>query len=181
MSHLASKNTVSDLVVKYLPLLNVTDIMAGKFHSERNGPLHFTNSTIFDNTDIVISMNRVGGNHWTFAAIEIKNARFVYMVPKGDLYTDLTACLKYGQIWQVFSTIFNREHGGNTWLSTSYSSTVFPNARQPVNDNNNCGIYTLMVCNNHIIVQIFLCWDIMLIANILLWQISFLLFFFIFY
>ena len=71
LSHLASKNTVSDLVVKYLPLLNVTDIMAGKFHSERNGPLHFTNSTIFDNTDIVISINRVGGNHWTFVAIGI--------------------------------------------------------------------------------------------------------------
>ena len=72
LSHLASENTVSDLVVKYLPLLNVTDIMAGKFHSERNGPVYFTNSTIFDNTDIVISMNRVGGNHRTFIAIEIK-------------------------------------------------------------------------------------------------------------
>ena len=77
------------------------------------------------------------------------------MDPKGDLYTDLTACHKYCQMWQVFSTIFNREHGGNTWLPTSYSSTVFSRARQPVNDNNNCGIYTLMVCNNHIIVRIF--------------------------
>ena len=71
LSHLASENTVSDLVVKFLPLLNVIDIMAGKFYSERNGPVHFTNSTIFDNMDIVISMNRVGGNHWTFVAIEI--------------------------------------------------------------------------------------------------------------
>ena len=71
LSHLASENTVSDLVVKYLPLLNVTDIMAGKFCSERNGPVDFANSTIFDNTDIVISMNRVGGNHWTLLAIEI--------------------------------------------------------------------------------------------------------------
>ena len=69
-------------VVKSLPLLNVTDIMAGKFHSERNGPVYFVNSTIFDNTDIVISTNRVGGNHWTFVAIEIKNACFVYMSPK---------------------------------------------------------------------------------------------------
>ena len=63
LSHLASENTVSDLVVKYLPLLNVTDIMAGKFCSERTGPVHFANSTIFDNMDIVISTNRVGGNH----------------------------------------------------------------------------------------------------------------------
>ena len=148
-------NTVSDLVVKYLPLLNVTDILAGKFHSERNGPVHFTNSTIFDNTDIVISVNRVGGNHWTFVAIEMKNTCSVYMDPKGDLHTNLTACHKYCQMWQVFSTIFNREHGGNTWLPTSYSSTVFPHARQLVNDDNNCGIYTLMVCNNHIIVRIF--------------------------
>ena len=155
LSHLASENTVSDLVVKYLALLNVTDIMAGKFHSERNGPVHFANSTIFDNTDIVISMNRVGGNYWTFVAIEVKNACFVYMDPKGDLHTDLTACHKYCQMWQAFSTIFNREHGGNTQLPTSCSSTVFLHARQPVNDNNNCGIYTLMVCNNHIIVQIF--------------------------
>ena len=99
LSHLASENTVSDLVVKYLLLLNVTDIMAGKFHSERNGPVHFTNSTIFDNTDIVISTNRVGGNHWTFIAIEIKkNACFVYMDPKGYLYTDLPACHKYCQM-----------------------------------------------------------------------------------
>ena len=123
--------------------------MAGKFHSERNGPVYFANSTIFDNMDIVISMNRVGGNHWTFVAIEIKNACFVYMDPKGYLYTDLTACHKYCQMWQVFTTIFNREHGGNTWLPTSYSSTVFPHARQPANDNNNCGIYTIMVCNTH--------------------------------
>ena len=72
LSHLALENTVSDLVVKYLPLLNVTDIMAGKFCSERNGPVYFANSTIFDNMDIIISMNRVGGNHWTFVAIEIK-------------------------------------------------------------------------------------------------------------
>ena len=56
LSHLASENTVPDLVVNYLPLLNVTDIMAGKFHSERNGPVHFANLTFFDNTDIVISM-----------------------------------------------------------------------------------------------------------------------------
>ena len=77
LSHFALENTVSDLVVKYLPLLTVTDIMAGKFHSERNGPVHFINSTIFDNMDIVISTNRVGGNHWTLVAIEIKNARFV--------------------------------------------------------------------------------------------------------
>ena len=136
-------------------LLHVTDIMAGKFRSQRNGPVHFPNLTFFDNTDIVISMNRVGGNHWTFVAIEIKNACFVYMDPKGDLCTDLTACHKYCQMWQVFSTIFNREHGGNTGLPISYSSTVFLHARQPVNDNNNCGIYTLMVCNNHIIVQIY--------------------------
>ena len=129
--------------------------MAGKFHSEKNDPVHFANSSTFDNTDIVISTNRVGGNHWTFIAIEIKNAHFVYMDLKGDLYTDLTACHKYCQMWQVFSTIFNREHGGNTLLPTSYSSTVFLNAMQPVNDNNNCGIYILMVCNNHIIVQIF--------------------------
>ena len=149
LSHMASENTVSDLVVKYLPLLNVTDIMAGKFCSERNGPVHFTNSTIFDNMDIVISMNRVGGNHWTFVAIEIKNACFVYMDPKGDLYTDLTAYHKYCQMWQVFSTIFNREHGSNTRLPISYSSTVFPQARQLVNDNSNCGIYTLMVHNTH--------------------------------
>ena len=155
LSHLASENTVSDLVVKYLPLLNVTDIMAGKFHSERNGPVHFTNSTIFDNMDIVITMNRVGGNHWTFVSIEIKNARFVCMDPKGDLYTDLTACHKYCQMWQVFMTIFNREHGSNTWLPTSYSSTGFPHARQPVNDNNNCEIYTLMVCNTHSVYLIF--------------------------
>ena len=148
LSHLASENTVSDLVVKYLPLLNVTDIMAGKFHSERNGPVYFANSTIFDKTDIVVSTNRVGGNHWTFIAIEIKNAHFVYMDPKGDLYTDLTACHKYCQMWQVFSTIFNREHGSNPQLLTSYSSTVFPHARQPLNDNNKCGIYTLRVCNN---------------------------------
>ena len=114
LSHLASENTVSDLVVKYLPLLNVTDIMAGKFCSERNGQVHFTSSTIFDNTDIVISTNRVGGNHWTFVATEIKNACFVYMYPKGDLYTDLKACHKYCQIWQVFRTIFNREHGHDT-------------------------------------------------------------------
>ena len=145
LSHLASEHTVSDLVVKYLPLLNLTDIMAGKFHSERNGPVHFTNSTIINNTDIVISMHRVGGNHWTFVAIEIENACFIYMDPKGDLYSDLTACHKYGQMWQVFMTIFNRENGGNTWLPTLYSSTVFPHARQPVNDNNNCGIYTSMV------------------------------------
>ena len=59
--------------------------MAGKFHSERNHPVHFTNSTIFDNTDRVISMNRVGGNHWTFVTIQIQNACFVYMDPKGDL------------------------------------------------------------------------------------------------
>ena len=90
LSHLASENTVSDLVVKYLPLLNVTDTMAGKFCSERNGPVHFANSTIFDNMDIVISTKRVGGNHWTFVAIEIKNACFVYMDPKGELHTDLT-------------------------------------------------------------------------------------------
>ena len=64
LSHLALENTVSDLAVKYLPLLNVTGIMAGKFHSERNGPVHFAYSTIFDNTNIVISTNRVGGNHW---------------------------------------------------------------------------------------------------------------------
>ena len=152
LSHLALEYTVSDLVVKYLLLLNVTDIMAGKFYSERNDTLHFTNSTTFNNMGIVISMNRVGGNHWTFVAIEIKNAHFVYMDPKGDLHTDLTACHKYCQMWQVFSTIFNREHGSNTWLPTSYSSTVFPHTNQPVNDNNNCGIYTLMVCNNHIIV-----------------------------
>ena len=100
------------------------------------------------------------------------------MDPKSNLYTDLTACHKYCQIWQVFSTIFNREHGGNTQLPTSYFSTVFPHARQLANDNN-CGIYTLMVYN--IIVHIFfLCRNIMLIANILLWQISFLLFFFVF-
>ena len=85
----------------------------------------------------------------------IANARFVYMDPKEDLYTDLTACHKYCQMWQVFSTIFNREHGGNMRLPTSYSSTVFPHARQLVNDSNNCGIYTLMVCNSHIIVPIF--------------------------
>ena len=114
LSHLASKNTVSNLVLKYLPLLNGTDIMAGKFCSERNDPVHFVNSTIFDNMDIVISTIRVGGNHWTFVAIEIKNARFVYMDSKGDLYTDLTACHKYCQMWQVFGTIFNRQHGGNT-------------------------------------------------------------------
>ena len=87
-------------------------------------------------------MNRVGGNHWTFIAIEIKNACFVYMDPKGYLYTDLTACHKYCQMWQVFMTIFNKEHGGNTWLPTSYSSTVFPHARQPVNDNKNCYFVT---------------------------------------
>ena len=145
LSHLASENTVSDLVVKYLPLLNVTNIMAGKFCSERNDPVHFANSTIFDNTDIVISMNRVRGNHWTFVAIEVKNAHFVYVDPKGDLYTDLTTCHKYCQMWQVFSTIFNRKHSGNTRLPTSCSSTVFPHARQLVNDNNNCGIYNLMV------------------------------------
>ena len=69
------------------------------------------------------------------------------MDPKGDLYTDLTAWHKYCQMWKVFMTIFNREHGGNTWLPTSYLSTVFPHARQPVNDNNNCAIYTLMVYN----------------------------------
>ena len=72
LSHLALENTVSDLVVKYLLLLNVTDIMAAKFCSERNGPVYFTNSTIFDNMDIGISTNRFGGNHWTFIAIEIK-------------------------------------------------------------------------------------------------------------
>ena len=60
LSHLASENTVSDLIVKYLPLLNVTDIMAGKFCSERNGPVHFINSTIFDNTDLVISTELEG-------------------------------------------------------------------------------------------------------------------------
>ena len=149
LSHLALENTVSDLVVKYLPLLNVTDIMA-LFHSERNGPVHFANSTIFGNTDIVISMNKVGGNHWTFVAIEIKNARFVYMDLNGDLYTDLTACHKYCQMWQVFSTIFNREHGSNTLLPTSYFSTVFLHARQLVNDNNR-GIYILMVRNTHVL------------------------------
>ena len=105
---------VLDLVVNYIPLLTVTDIMAGKFCSERNGPVHFINSTIFYNTDTVISTNRVGGNHWTFVAIEIKNAWFVNMDPKGNLFTDLTACYKYCQMWQVFSTIFNREHSGDT-------------------------------------------------------------------
>ena len=149
LSHLALENTVSDLVVKYLPLLNVTDIMAGKFCSERNAPVHFANPIIFDNTDIAISMNSIGGNHWTFVAIEIKNACFVYMDPKGDLYTGLTACHKYCQMWQVFSTVFNREHGSKTRLPTSYSSTVFLHARQPVNDLNNCGIYILMVHNTH--------------------------------
>ena len=153
LSHLALENTVSDLLVKYLLFLDATDIMAGKFCSERNGPVHFTNSTIFDNMDIVISMNRVGGNHWTSTKIEMRNACFVYMDTKGDLYTDLTACHKYCQMWLVSGTIFNREHGGNTWLPTSYSSTVFPAARQPVNDSNNCGIYTLMVCDNHMIVS----------------------------
>ena len=156
LSYLALEHTVSDLVVKYLPLLNVTDIMAGKFCSERNGPVHFTNSTIFNNMDIVISTHRVGENHWTFIAIEIKNAHFVYMDPKGDLYTDLTACHKYCQMWQVFTTIFNRENG-NTWLPTSYSSTVFLHARQPVNDNNNCGIYTLMVYNTLSVYLYFTC------------------------
>ena len=72
LSQLALENTVSDLVVKYLPLLNVTDIMAGKFCSEGTGPVHFANSTIFDNIDIVISTNRVGGNHWTFIARDKK-------------------------------------------------------------------------------------------------------------
>ena len=148
LSHLALENTVSDLVVKYFPLLSVTDIIAGKFCSERTGPVHFTNSTIFDNMDIVISTNRVGGNHWTFIARDEKCMLCLHG-PKGDLHTDLTACHKYCQMWQVFSTIFNREHGSNTCLPTSYSSTVFPHARQPVNDNNNCGIYTLMVHNTH--------------------------------
>ena len=74
LSHLALENTISDLVVKYLPLLNVTDIMAGTVCSERNGPVHFASSTVFDNTDIVISTNRVGGNHWTFVAVKLKNA-----------------------------------------------------------------------------------------------------------
>ena len=147
LSHLASENTVSDLEVKYLPLLNVTDILSGKFRSERNGPVHFANSNVFDNTDILISTNRVGGNHWTFVAVELKNARFVYMDPKGDLYTDLTACHNFAKMWQVFATIYNRENPTKTLLPTSYSSTVFPHSRQPVDDNNNCGIFTLMVCN----------------------------------
>ena len=97
-------------------------------------------------------MNRVGGNHWPFVAIEIKNACFVYMDSKGDLHTDLTACNKYCQMWQVFSTIFNREHGCDARLPILYSSTVFPHARLPANDKNNCGIYTLMVYNLHTFV-----------------------------
>ena len=84
LSHLALEHTVSDLVVKYLPLLNVTDIMAGKFHSERNGPVHFSNS-IFNNMDIVISMHRVGGNHWTFVEIEIKKCTLYLHGPKRRL------------------------------------------------------------------------------------------------
>ena len=82
LSHLALENTVSHLVVKYFSLLTVTDIMAGKFQSERNGPVYFGNSTIFDNTDIVISTNRVGGNHWTFIAIEIKKCMLCLHGPK---------------------------------------------------------------------------------------------------
>ena len=122
-------------------------IMAGKFCSERNGPVYFANSTIFDNTDIVISTNRVGGNHWTIVATEIKNAHFVYMDPKGDLHTDLTACHKIARCGKC-SAQFSTGNMVVTQLPTSYSSTVFLHARQLVNDNNNCGIYTSMVCNN---------------------------------
>ena len=62
------------------------------------------------------------------------------MDPKGDMGIDYTCGIKYNNMWQLYCKVWNREHQNLLPVVTK----TLPHDMQPLDDSNNCGIYTLM-------------------------------------
>ena len=145
LCHLAAEISAPDFKVSLIPTKNLTDILRGKYRETPSRPYFFSKNNIFREASVMIGANLVGGNHWTLVIINFATRDFIFMDPKADMATDYQCSTPYLANWKVFCKCWNRDNGTQNMLPTNYNKKVFPHALQPPEDNNNCGIYTLMV------------------------------------
>ena len=147
IEHLCKENTTTDTVYVHIPIKPLSEILKGHYRESRNKPLYFNGSNLFQSANTLVGANLLGGNHWTLVVINLDAREFIFMDPKGNMEGDYHSMQQLIFHWQTFSRCWNRENSDLRQLPTILTGRVFPHALQPPEDNNNCGIYTLMVCS----------------------------------